>query len=125
MTISQVFSIWLFIFHSSPVTLTTVLDLNVRDVTQKDGSVKKLHYITRQEDFYQTSELVKFATPCLAWVVYAAQFFATVVCIFGAYTFMPVMWIRAQTILIFNNILAALPHLDANQNAVDRAGVGA
>ncbi|KAF9882658.1 hypothetical protein FE257_005667 [Aspergillus nanangensis] len=124
-TISQVFSIWLLLFHSSPVTLTTVLDLASREVSQKDGSTKKLYYITRQEDFYQTSELVKFATPCLAWLVYATQFFATIVCILGAYAFAPIMWTRAHALRSMQRILASLPYLGATQDTGDKPVVEA
>ncbi|KAL4891135.1 hypothetical protein BDV59DRAFT_203853 [Aspergillus ambiguus] len=59
--ISQVFSIWAVPFHSSDVTLTTVLSLTERVDGAMPGangnqSGKTRYYIARQEDLYQTSD---------------------------------------------------------------------
>ncbi|KAG2414808.1 hypothetical protein HFD88_005996 [Aspergillus terreus] len=126
--ISQVFSIWAIPFHSSPVTLTTVLDLVPRTKEAPQGvdgqdAQKTLYYITKQEDFYQTSEFVKFLTPSAAVPVYLWQSFATLFCVFGVFVFclpMTCLGLFLRLLSFFKNMVSTAPGLhDNTQNHVD------
>jgi hypothetical protein len=126
--ISQVFSIWAIPFHSSPVTLTTVLDLVPRTKETPQGvdgqdAQRMLYYITKQEDFYQTSEFVKFLTPSAAVPVYLWQSFATLFCVFGVFVFclpMTCLGFFLRLLLFFKNMVSTAPGLhDNTQNHVD------
>ncbi|KAF9890119.1 hypothetical protein FE257_006280 [Aspergillus nanangensis] len=77
-TMSHTFAFWFLLFHSGPVVLTTVL--NLQKDSLKDPN-KPLYYITQQEDFYQTSEFVKFVVPRFGDLfVISAQLLATWFC---------------------------------------------
>lgn len=126
--ISQVFSIWAIPFHSSPVTLTTVLDLVPRTKETPQGvdgqdAQRTLYYITKQEDFYQTSEFVKFLTPSAAVPVYLWQSFATLFCVFGVFVFclpMTCLGFFLRLLLFFKNMVSTAAGLhDNTQNHVD------
>ncbi|KAL4916182.1 hypothetical protein BDW62DRAFT_110135 [Aspergillus aurantiobrunneus] len=95
-SIFQVFSIWIIPFHAAPVSLTTVLDLTTdpgedgKGSTQTDG--KERYYIQKQEDFYQTSEFIKFVMPfggqllVMMWHAFASLF-----SIIGVFALWPIM----------------------------------
>ncbi|EAU39582.1 conserved hypothetical protein [Aspergillus terreus NIH2624] len=126
--ISQVFSIWAIPFHSSPVTLTTVLDLVPRTKETPQGvdgqdAQRTLYYITKQEDFYQTSEFVKFLTPSAAVPVYLWQSFATLFCVFGVFVFclpMTCLGFFLRLLSFFKNMVSTAPGLhDNTENHVD------
>ncbi|KAL5363105.1 hypothetical protein BJX96DRAFT_155170 [Aspergillus floccosus] len=126
--ISQVFSIWAIPFHSSPVNLTTVLDLVPRTKETPRGidgqeAPKTLYYIARQEDFYQTSEFVKFLTPSAAVPVYIWQSFATLFCVLGVFVFclpMTCLSLFLRFLLLFKNKASTAPGLaDNTQNHVE------
>ncbi|KAE8393480.1 hypothetical protein BDV23DRAFT_149263 [Aspergillus alliaceus] len=68
-----------------------------------DGDLKvtnghrKLYYIAKQEDLYQTSEFIKFVLPHVGhWIILAVHLFATVFCVLGAILFWPFMWMEEQ-----------------------------
>lgn len=94
---SQLFSIWLVPFHVAPVTLTSVLDLTT-DGSRNDAPAhgdKKLYYITKQEDLYQTSEFVKFILPHVGhWLVLAWHLLATIFCVMGMTLLWPMLWLE-------------------------------
>ncbi|KAL3434526.1 hypothetical protein BDV09DRAFT_169640 [Aspergillus tetrazonus] len=95
LSMHQVFSIWIVPFHTAPVTLVTVLDLatDPGDGRQESAGGKKQYYIRKQEDFYQTSEFIKFVVPygghmlVLMWHAFASLF-----SIMGVFLLWPVMW---------------------------------
>lgn len=113
-TMSQVFSVWIFPFHVSPVTLTTVISLttgkskvpsstSMSDAvssTPTNGHAPTLYYIARQDDLYPTTEWMKFLVPHLGhWIVMAIHFFATLACIIGVYAWWPFMWLDQKRII--------------------------
>ncbi|KAK2764568.1 hypothetical protein FQN54_009263 [Arachnomyces sp. PD_36] len=115
-TISQVFSIFIIPFYKAPVTLTTVLSLEYRDLDEKSvsptvplrqhereagGETRPLYYIATQEDFYQTSEWIKFIVPfgIGVSVVTVWHAFATLVCILGAILLWPILWLEEKRYL--------------------------
>ncbi|GKZ64245.1 hypothetical protein AnigIFM50267_003708 [Aspergillus niger] len=100
--ISQLFSIWAIPFHHAHVHLTTVLDLTTDSEdnrTPRTGPGKR-YYIKQQEDFYQTSEFVKFVAP---WggglLVTIWQLLATVFCVFGVVLLWPVLWLEEKRLV--------------------------
>lgn len=116
-TITQVFSIFIIPFYKAPVTLTTVLDLE-RKVPDEDensptaplrhhqavevnGEKRPLYYIAKQEDFYQTSEWIKFILPFGLGVsiVTAWHAFATLFCIVATMILWPVVWLEENRYL--------------------------
>lgn len=94
---SQIFSIWVVPFHVAPVTLTTVLDLTT-NYTQSNALTngdRTLYYIAKQEDFYQTSEFVKFILPHVGhWLILAWQLIATFFSILGVTCLWPILWLE-------------------------------
>ncbi|EAA62499.1 hypothetical protein AN5339.2 [Aspergillus nidulans FGSC A4] len=95
LSMHQVFSIWIVPFHTAPVALVTVLDLatDPGDERQESAGGKKQYYIRKQEDFYQTSEFIKFVVPygghmlVMMWHAFASLF-----SIMGVFLLWPVMW---------------------------------
>lgn len=127
-TISQVFSIFVIPFYRAPVTLTTVLDLERKIPDEKsnsptvplhnrrrassseagdgggdsnDGEPAPLYYIASQEDFYQTSEWIKFLLPYGIGVSIATawQAFATLFCILATFVLWPIVWLEENRYL--------------------------
>ena len=88
---SQIFSIWLVPFYMSVVDFTTLLDL-VTESPDVDNC-QKLYYIRKQEDLYQSSQLIKFFVPHLGYpMVLGLRLFATLLCALGVSALWPVMW---------------------------------
>ncbi|KAL4808067.1 hypothetical protein BDV18DRAFT_134190 [Aspergillus unguis] len=99
-SMSQLFSIWLVPFYAASVSLTTVLDLTTDPGERKDSTSNsaqkdstRRYYIQKQEDFYQTSEFIKFVMPyggqllVMMWHAFASLF-----SILGVFALWPVMW---------------------------------
>ncbi len=95
--ISQTFAIWFIPFHRSPVTLTTVLQLvrghSLNSLPYWHCFARRTgkYYIFSQNDLYQVDQFVKFFLP---WgigtlVIGVWHWFATLVCVLGAWIFQP------------------------------------
>jgi hypothetical protein len=56
----------------------------------------KKYYIKRQEDLYQSNEIVKFFWPGGATIIWFWQVFATFLCIIGALALSPVTWMEQR-----------------------------
>lgn len=99
---SQIFSIWIVPFHVAPVTLTTALDLTTDSGlsdTRTNGDHTK-YYITKQEDFYQPSEFIKFIFPHFGhWLVSAWHLIATFFCLVGVVLLWPIVWLEENDYL--------------------------
>ncbi|KAI6244972.1 hypothetical protein HI914_07220 [Erysiphe necator] len=50
------------------------------------------YYIQKQEDLYQSSELVKFFGPGYSTLVLLQQLIASIFCVIGAFIFAPITW---------------------------------
>lgn len=98
-TMSQLFSIALVPLHSSPVTLTTVLQLSHGHALNEQQSPASAldkpakYYITSQNDLYQVDQFVRFVVQ--PWwfgvmVIGLWHWLATMACIFGAVLGAPV-----------------------------------
>jgi len=104
--LSQTFAIW-FIPFRSPVTLTTVLQLergaNLNlpapppGGTRPPSSTPKF-YITSQNDLYQVDQFVRFFAPWGVGTTLVAfwHWIATLFCIIGATVLQPVQWVFAE-----------------------------
>ncbi|PQE33353.1 flavin-binding monooxygenase protein [Rutstroemia sp. NJR-2017a WRK4] len=93
--IRQIFSLFLLPFYAPTVHLTTVLTLVPAPAESEfTGLAKRKYLIQRQEDFYQSNEVVKFFWPGGTKVVSLFRWIATVVCIFGAVVLAPVTWVE-------------------------------
>ncbi|KAE8382303.1 hypothetical protein BDV26DRAFT_253742 [Aspergillus bertholletiae] len=65
--------------------------------TAQTNGQRKLYYITKQEDLYQTSEFVKFVLPHIGnWIVLAIHAFATVFCVLGVFLWWPFVWMEEK-----------------------------
>ncbi|KZF25179.1 hypothetical protein L228DRAFT_243973 [Xylona heveae TC161] len=89
--IFQVFRIWIIPFHSSPVNLVTVLQLEYNKSLQK-------YLIRSQNDLYQVNEFVRFIWPGGYLFVLLWQFFSTLVCTIGALALWPVSWFEQHVL---------------------------
>lgn len=59
-----------------------------------DGD-RRLYYIAKQEDLYQTSEFIKFVMPFFGhFCVLAFHLFATLFCVLGTVIFSPITWLE-------------------------------
>ena len=119
-SIRQTFKIIYIPFYRADVSLVTVLRLTTRTLSSNDqhhqhqhrdhdqaqGKIEggiapllnKKYFIASQNDLYQTSEWIKFVLP---WsigytLLIVAQFWATIMCVFGAAVGWPVSWIEEQ-----------------------------
>lgn len=106
---SQVFSIWLFPFHVTSVTLTVQLDLvkisrdkyhHSSRSSNNDQNREQLYYVTKQEDLYQTSEFIKYVLAhgghCFMIMLLCFGTFASVL---GMFIFWPIVWAEEKGII--------------------------
>lgn len=54
------------------------------------------YYIQKQEDLYQSNELVKFFGPGYSALVLLQQLIASIFCIIGAFIFAPITWLEQK-----------------------------
>jgi hypothetical protein len=81
----------------APVTLTAVLDLTTDpgDASSLVDGDRRLYYIAKQEDLYQTSEFIKFVMPFFGhFCVLVFHLFATLFCVLGTVIFSPITWLE-------------------------------